>query len=97
MIYQLPNGKVLWLTTEEYLNLTDEEIVYIVSLGYGESANSPWIGSVLSDRTKGTNSEDDALDYSDVFDDYGADINNAMSLDDIDTDMYPEIPDDDGD
>lgn len=99
MIYQLPNGKVLWLTMEEYLNLTDEEITYIISLGYGDSPSSPWTGSALSENTRqrSTSSEDDGLDYRDMFDDYGSDVVITVSFDELDIDGFPDVPDEDVD
>ena len=36
MIYQLPCGRVLFLSSEEYFALTDEEILALVNSGYGE-------------------------------------------------------------
>ena len=36
MLYQLPNGKVVFLTIEEYLDLTDEDIQYLMALDFGE-------------------------------------------------------------
>lgn len=36
MLYQLPNGKVIYLTIEEFLSLGDTEFNEITSGGYGE-------------------------------------------------------------
>jgi hypothetical protein len=36
MLYQLPNGKVLFLSVEEYLNMSDEELHELANSGYGE-------------------------------------------------------------
>lgn len=84
---------------EEYLSLTDEEIAYIVSLGYGDSPSSPWTGSALSDnsRQKRTSSEEDGVDYSDMFDDYGSDVVITVSFDELDIDFFPDVPDEDVD
>lgn len=95
MIYQLPNGKVLWLTTEEYLNLTDEEINIISNLGYGDTANSPWTGSVLPGNTRRTPAADpneDALDYNVIYEDHGADLTITVSINDFDIEDL-DIPD----
>lgn len=35
MLYQLPNGKVIYLTVSEYLDLTDRELHELVHSGYG--------------------------------------------------------------
>jgi hypothetical protein len=47
MLYQLPNGKVVHLTVEEYLNLTDEDIQYLMSIDYGEHIRDPFTGSAV--------------------------------------------------
>jgi hypothetical protein len=36
MLYQLPNGKVVHLSIEEYLELTDLDIQFLMSIDYGE-------------------------------------------------------------
>jgi hypothetical protein len=48
MNYQLPNGKTVYLTIEEYLSLSDEDIQYLVSLDVGESVLNPFKGSVIN-------------------------------------------------
>ena len=45
MLYQLPNGKVVYLSIEEYLDLTDEDVQYLMSLDYGEHIVNPFSGS----------------------------------------------------
>lgn len=40
MIYQLPNGKVIYLTTEEFLELSDLSFHQLINSGYGEDAPS---------------------------------------------------------
>jgi len=52
MYYQLPNGKTIYLTIEEYLNLTDADIQYLVSLNVGESVLNPFKGSVVNKSGK---------------------------------------------
>jgi hypothetical protein len=47
LYYQLPNGKTVYLTIEEYLDLTDADIQYLVSLDYGESILNPFKGSAV--------------------------------------------------
>ena len=36
MLYQLPNGKIIFLTIEQFLDLTDEDIQYMISVDFGE-------------------------------------------------------------
>ena len=52
MFYQLPNWKVVYLTIEEYLDLTDEDIQYLMSLDYGEHIRDPFSGSAVKTNSK---------------------------------------------
>lgn len=36
MLYNLPNGKTIYLTIEQYLSLTDQDIQELIALNYGE-------------------------------------------------------------
>lgn len=59
MLYQLPNGKVIEISTEQYLDMSDEDFEYLIAYNYGEVMEDPWFGSVL---TKKDNSKDDKPD-----------------------------------
>jgi len=48
MLYQLPNGKVINISVEDYLNLTEEDIQALVALNFGEYATSYWFGSCIN-------------------------------------------------
>jgi hypothetical protein len=48
MLYQLPNGKVIEMSTEQYFDMSDEELEYLVAYNYGEVLENPWFGSILS-------------------------------------------------
>jgi len=50
LYYQLPNGKTVYLTIEEYLDLTDSDIQYLMSLDYGESILNPFYGSSVDKK-----------------------------------------------
>jgi hypothetical protein len=52
MLYQLPNGKVINLSIEEYLDLTDEDVQYLMAIDYGEHIRDPFAGSAVEDNTK---------------------------------------------
>lgn len=84
VIYQLPNGKVVWLTFEQYIDLTDEDIAFLISIDYGDSANSPWLGSVLP-----TNQKNQRFENLDDDDDGG-----NIDLPPDDFDMGFDLPDD---
>lgn len=48
MLYQLPNGKVIEMSTEQYVEASDEEFEYLLAFNYGESLENPWFGSIIS-------------------------------------------------
>ena len=48
MLYQLPNGRVIEMSTEQYLDMSDEELEYLIAFNYGEMQENPWHGSILS-------------------------------------------------
>jgi hypothetical protein len=76
MIFQLPNGKIVHLTIEEYLDLTEEDIQYLTSVNIGSNTpNNPFHGSVIKnpnsrpskpfDKSIDFNSDDDEVKPSD--------------------------------
>lgn len=76
MLYQLPNGKVVHLSTDEFLDLTDEDIQYLMSLDYGEYIKDPFSGSAVEKNTKEKYYDFDFLRQDDE------DINDIISDDD---------------
>lgn len=48
MLYQLPNGKVIEISTEQFVEMTDEELEYLIGYNYGEVQENPWFGSILN-------------------------------------------------
>lgn len=48
MLYQLPNGKVIEMSTEQYFEMTDEDFEYLIAYNYGEMQENPWFGSVIT-------------------------------------------------
>jgi hypothetical protein len=79
MQYQLPNGKVINITIEEYLEITDLDIQYLMSLDFGEHIIDPFSGSAVQDLKKekyydfdfGTDTDDevDFISDDEPFDD----------------------------
>ena len=67
MIYQLPSGKIIYLSLEQYLELTDEDEQFLRATNEGEYPSSIWQDSALNRKTriKKTIIEitDDSLDY----------------------------------
>ena len=52
MLYQLPNGKVIYITIEQFLELTDEDIQYMMSINHGDYASNPFTDSAVHENTK---------------------------------------------
>ena len=57
MNYQLPNGKVIYISIEEYLSLTDEDIQHLIALDYGDTVNNPFSGSAVDTKGKAESTE----------------------------------------
>lgn len=62
MLYQLPNGKVIEISTEQYIEMSDEELEYLIAYNYGDVLEDPWFGSVLSKQSKDTDIPPDLID-----------------------------------
>lgn len=81
MQYQLPNGKVVNLSIEEYLDLTDEDVQYLMSIDYGEHIINPFTGSAVENNTKEKYYDFDFLDQED--DEFNNIISDDIPFDDI--------------
>jgi hypothetical protein len=58
MLYNLPNGKVIEISVEQYLDMNDEEFEYLLSINYGEVIENPFFGSVLESKFRVKDVED---------------------------------------
>jgi hypothetical protein len=47
MLYQLPTGKTIELSFAQWYALTEEDIEYLIAIGFGDEIESPWRRSVL--------------------------------------------------
>ena len=65
MNYQLPNGKVVYLSIDEYLSLTDEDIQYLIACDYGDVVSNPFSGSAVDTKKK----PEEAREFLDTGDD----------------------------
>ena len=52
MNYQLPNGKVIYISIDEYLSMTDEDIQYFIASDYGDTVINPFSGSAVDTKKK---------------------------------------------
>lgn len=87
MFYQLPNGKVINITIEEYLDLTDEDVQYLMSMDYGEYIRNPFTGSAVDDNKK-----EKHYDFDDFVSIEDENINDIIS-DDIPFDDIIDLSD----
>ena len=86
MLYQLPNGKVIEISTEQYIEMSDEELEYFIAYNYGEDLEDPWFGSILSKQETSLDDLNKTVVYIDI-----TEIPNEEKLDDLDIDLkYPE-------
>jgi hypothetical protein len=76
MLYQLPNGKVIYLSVEQYLDLTDLDVQYLMSIDYGDHIVNPFTDSAISKNTK-----EKYYDFDYLADDE-SDVNDIISDDD---------------
>jgi hypothetical protein len=84
MYYQLPNGKVIEISTEQFLDMTDEELEYLVAFNYGEVIENPWQGSILSKHDRAHDDQQDII----------PDLTNVPEIDKLsDLDIDFEIED----
>lgn len=51
MQYQLPNGKVIYLSIEQFLEMTDQDIQFLMSIDHGVHIVDPFTGSAVENTT----------------------------------------------
>ena len=82
MLYQLTSGKVIYLSVEDYLSLSDKELHELANSGYGDE---PSYNTTFSSKTKQTKEETSTkqeLDYSPENDDE-IDITGPIDLNNL--------------
>lgn len=58
MLYQLPNGRVIEISTEQFFQMSDDELEYLIAYNFGDIVEDPWFGSVIH-KTSRPSVEDD--------------------------------------
>lgn len=48
MLYQLSNGKVVELSVEDYLSMSDADFQNLIGYNQGDYTNNPWFNSALN-------------------------------------------------
>ena len=77
MLYQLPNGKVINISIVQFLDMTDHDIQYLMSINGGDYCSNPFTESACIDNIK-----EKVYDFDYVPDDDNDD-NNDLPFDDI--------------
>ena len=54
----MQNGKIIYITVDQFLALSDEELDSLSSMNVGEYARSPWVGSAIKSLKKKVVKED---------------------------------------
>jgi hypothetical protein len=88
MLYQLPNGKVIYLTIEEYLALEDQDIQDLVASNQGTTPTSNWHGSVIKYPTKSTSESEEEIDMRSLEE---LDDDDQINIDKLSDDDYESI------
>lgn len=89
ILYQLANGKLITISVDDLLHMSDEDEQYLVGLNRGGSPSSPFFGSSISKGSGKTHHsnpyEKDGLDIEEdsdeVMGDEKFDINNIPDED----------------
>lgn len=66
MIYQLPNGKVIGISVEAFLDMSDDELNNLIAYNYGEEVQNPFFGSALDGKNMILEDEDTELELPDI-------------------------------
>ncbi len=64
MLYQLPSGKVLYLSTEEYLGLNDQELHELTHCGYGDEPSFNMYYGSKAEPPKAVINKQKDIDYT---------------------------------
>lgn len=86
MLYQLPNGRVINLSLEEYLNMSDNDIQDLNGSNVGNYPNSVWYQSTVKSTEKVKKAAEISLDYDQDFDDVTGPITisiNSLTIDEV--------------
>ena len=77
MFYQSPNGKVIDISTEQYLDMSDADFEYLMAYNHGDVIENPWHGSILS-----KSNDEENFDIPDI-----PDVSELDKLSDLDADI----------
>lgn len=95
MIIQLTSGKIIQISVEEYLNLSDEELDFLNNPGnnIGNYPNSIWLNSPIANKSNNPHEFKEELDYSS--EDEEKFCEEGFTTDDPLIDELQDVPDED--
>ena len=67
MLYQLQNGRVINITIEQYLSMSDNDIQYLICVNAGDTIHNPFSSSALDENS--TEKKEKEYDFSFIVDD----------------------------
>jgi hypothetical protein len=70
MLYQLPNGKTIFLDVEDYLSLTDTDIQNLIALNIGDPHLNPFKNSVIYNRSEEYDEDDEFFTDEEIHETY---------------------------
>jgi hypothetical protein len=87
MLYQLPNGKTIYLDVEDYLSLTDIDIQNLIALNIGDDRLNPFKQSVIHTKSEDYDEEDEFFSDEEInesyFEEYFPDNDDSPTKNDI--------------
>jgi hypothetical protein len=92
-MYQLPSGKVIYLTLEEYLDLSDQDLQDLIGTNIGAYPTSIWEGSSIKSRAEKINVKNE-LDYKEDSEEV-QNCHDIISIDSLTIDEIESMEDQD--
>lgn len=80
IVYQLPNGKIVYLTVEQFLSMTDDDIKYMTENNFGTDVYNPFSIKTSSSSEDYYYDKADDLDYENDDDDEPSEPFNLDNL-----------------
>jgi len=90
MIYQLPNGKVIHLSVEQFLDMSDADIDRMVKSDTGDYVTSPFHGSAIREK-KVKKEEDNSIDFEPDLEEKDHHGNGGSET--AEEEDFPDLPD----
>lgn len=88
MLYQLANGRVIHLSIEEYLSLSDNDIQDLNGMNIGDYPTSHWHDSVIRNEKKTVIKKEITLDYELDSDEVSSSVTislDSLTVDEVET------------